>query len=129
MKNNKRLLAVLSVLLLSCSTSIPNTKVCVVAGSAINGADCAYTLTDEIDAMTFEEFMEFLEPQDTHQAPDGHIVVAKAGALCQSASDWNAQKTALEELCRKYKGACSYQVQTAVKRVNQLVEISEKKGK
>lgn len=93
-----------------------------MSGVLTNGADCVHTLSDGVEALTLDEFIEFLEPQETHEAPDGHIVVARGGALCQSADDWNAQKTALEQLCKKYKNACNYQVKKAVRNINHLLE-------
>lgn len=123
MKNINKLFLVLSVLLCSCSIPIPNTRVCTASGWVLNGADCAYTLSDKVEHIEFNEFMDFLEPKDEQpdlEHPD-RVIPARGGALCQSAEDWNAQKTALEKLCRKYKGACNYQIQKAVERVNRLV--------
>jgi hypothetical protein len=48
--------------------------------------------------MTFEEFIEWLEPSD--QEGDG-------GAVCQTTRDWNALKTALEQACRLLGARCS----------------------
>jgi len=46
--------------------------------------------------MNFDNFLAFLEPTDK-----------RAGAMCQSASDWNDTMEALQKACRLLNNACS----------------------
>lgn len=89
----------LFVLTSSCGTvQVPNTEVCVVAGKLLAGADCAFTLHGNSRSMTMEEFIVWLEPS-TEKGP----------ALCQSATDWNKQKTALEQACKILGNKCTFE--------------------
>lgn len=94
---------------------MPDTEVCAVAGKMVLGADCANTLSDKKRSMTFEEFVEYLEPSDTH-----------GPALCQKTSDWNKLKTALEQACHKLGSQCTYEIQEAIakagERINSLAK-------
>jgi len=127
MNKRKLFLVLFSLLGSGCAIQIPNTKVCTVSGILLNGGDCAYTLSDDTESMTFDQFMEFLEAQPERPDPDrpGSTLPARGGALCQSADDWNAQKTALEKLCKKYKGACTFEMKQAVARVSHLAEFKQ----
>lgn len=122
MSKRKLFLVSFALVASGCATKIPNTKVCVVSGVLLNGADCAYTLSDDTESMDFDQFMEFLEAQPERPDPGhpGQSLPARGGALCQSADDWNAQKTALEMLCKRFKGACTYELKSAVARVTKL---------
>lgn len=95
---------------------IEDTEVCAVAGLLSSGADCAHTLTDETRRMNLEQFIEFLEPSED-----------KGGALCQSVSDWNKNKTSLEIACRKLGKKCSYEVKEFISRVDNLI-VKQKQG-
>ena len=95
----------------SCAAlTIPNTKVCVVAGIMAAGADCAYTLSEKTETMTLDQFLDFLEPSE-----------GKAAALCQSADDWNKNKTALEQACHSLGAKCSYEVIEKLKNASQNI--------
>lgn len=51
--------------------------------------------------------------------PDTHLLVAAHGAaIIQSAADWGAQKSALEEACRELGNRCSYQAKQAIQRMD-----------
>jgi len=98
----------LSLTVSSCVT-LPNTKACSVAGTLLGGAICAETLTGVKSEMTFDEYMEFLEPQE---AP-----TPRAGAICQSAEDWGKQKTALEQACRELGSNCKKETRQALEKL------------
>lgn len=67
--------------------------------------------------MTFDEFLEFLEPQVERQDPlTGKTLPARAGAVCKSADDYNREKTALEKACRMLGSRCSYDIKRAIGR-------------
>lgn len=114
--NTKKLylsLYVLALLGSGCSIKVANTRACGVAGKLSLGMDCAYTLSKDTDTMTFEETIAFLEPNEK-----------RGGAICQSASDWNKNKTSLEQACKKLGNFCSYEMKQAIKaasiRINKL---------
>lgn len=109
--------------LVSCAITVPNTRVCSVSGYISNGADCAYTLSPKTEQMTFQELLEFLEPQPERPDPKdpSKRLPARGGALCQSAEDWGKQKTALEQACKKLS-KCNYeQLREALDRVESIV--------
>jgi hypothetical protein len=98
------LLSSSSLALASCVTVVPNTTQCTVAGSFEAGAICAETNTGIISEMTPDEFIAFLLPSD------GYLTgKPRAGAVCQSAADYNAMKTALEQACRILGKRCRFQ--------------------
>jgi hypothetical protein len=104
--NLLKLLLLSSCLLVLCSCiTIPNTKACSVAGVMSAGAICATTITHETSDMTLDEFLDFLEPQES---------TGKGAAICQSAEDWNKMKTALETACRMLGKRCSYEMKKAI---------------
>jgi hypothetical protein len=84
------------------TVTVPNTRACTVAGVISAGAMCAETITGIQSDLSFDEFLDFLEPQEERPDPahPGQTLPARGGAVCQSASDWGAQKTALEQACR-----------------------------
>lgn len=91
----------------SCtSVQLPDARVCAVAGVLAGGMDCARTLSPEVDSMTLNQTIEFLEPTDTRGA-----------ALCMSADDFGKLKSALEIACEKLGRACSKEVQESLKSV------------
>ena len=83
--------------------TIPNSESCSAAGSLARGAVCAESLTGKTRDMTFEEYLEFLEPNEK-----------RAGAVCQSAEDAGKVKTALEQACRMLGKRCTYEIQQAI---------------
>lgn len=93
------------------------------------GADCVYTLSDDTESMDLDEFIDFLEAAPSYPDPDhpGEMIPEKGPALCQSAEDWNKMKTVLEQLCKKYKGACTYEMTQVVTRMSQLANFRIKK--
>lgn len=115
---------------LSGCATIPNTTVCTVAGVFSAGAICAETLTPNTSSMTLDEYLAFLEPQAERPDPanPGKTLPPRAGAMCQSADDWNAQKTALEQTCRLLGPRCSYQVKKAIKSLNSAMRYLNSKA-
>lgn len=99
--------------------TIPNTTACTVAGVLAAGSICSETQTNVTYDMTLDETIDFLEPQLERPDPKnpGKILPARAGAVCQSASDWNKNKTALEVACRELGKRCSYEMKAAIKRM------------
>lgn len=96
---------------------VPNTEACTVAGIVGAGAICAETVTGVTRDMTMDEFFDFLEPKEEHDDIPG-----RAGAVCQSADDWNDQKTALEMACRVLGKKCSYEIRQVVKNMKMLAQ-------
>lgn len=125
MKNTRSLFLILFVLVLlvllnSCAhIEIPNTEVCTVAGKMSAGADCSMTLSDETREMNMDEFLEFLEPSEKEN---------RGGAMCQSVSDWNKQKTALEQACEKLGKACTYEIRAVLSKVTKNMETLQNKA-
>lgn len=103
-------LFVITSLLSSCVT-IPNTTACSVAGRLDAGMLCAETGTPRTSSMDLAQTIYFLEPQPS-PSPG---MTPRAGAICQSAEDWNKVKTALEQACRELGSKCSFEVQSAPK--------------
>lgn len=73
------------------------------------GAICAETITGATSDMTFDDYIDFLVPKPERPDPDrpGHTLPARAGAMCQSADDWNENMKALEQACRMLGSKCS----------------------
>jgi hypothetical protein len=77
--------------LAACGVRVPNIKICAAAGAVSAGANCAYTLSSETEEMDFDQFLDFLEPNDT-----------RGGAVCSSVADWIKLKSVLESVCNRY---------------------------
>lgn len=80
------------------------------------GADCTHTLTPQTREMNLDQFIQFLEPQPERPDPDhpGQTLPARGGAMCQSSSDWGAQKTALEKACKELGSRCTYEIKKMI---------------
>ncbi len=131
MKKIKKLFLILCGLQASCSTiTIPNSKVCTVAGAMSAGADCAYTLDSKTEEMTLDEFLDFLEPKEEVIDPITKKIIepARGGALCTPVSDFNAQKTALEQACEALGSKCSYEIKEAIQKVSNNVTALQAKA-
>lgn len=110
------------IALVNCShtkVKVPNTKVCSVAGVFSAGADCAYTLSPVTEEMNMDEFLDFLEPQLERPDPNNPSVILpeRSGALCQSADDYNKQKTALEIACSKLGSHCDEEMKRTIRTI------------
>lgn len=92
-----------SVSLSGCLIVKKNTKICSVAGTMTAGMDCAYTLSDDTEEMDLKTSLEFLTAQPKRPDPldPTKMLPERAGAICQSAEDWNADATTLEQACKK----------------------------
>lgn len=108
-----------TTLLVSCAgVEIKNTRAVTVAGRLLNGADWANMLDEETGSMTFEEFVEFLEPQPAERNSRGEITrPERGGAICQSADHFNQNKTSLELACIHLGKLCTYEMQEAINAV------------
>lgn len=107
------ILSALMLLASACAEiQVPNTEVCTVAGVMAAGADCAYTLSGEKRSMNLDQWVEFLEPE---------LKTDRGSALCQSAEDWNRQKTALEQACKKLGKGCTYDMRKAIDSVEKNI--------
>lgn len=127
----KKLFLILFGLQASCSTiQIPNSKICTPAGMMSAGADCAYTLDSKTEEMTLDEFLEFLEPKEEVRDPVTNALIepARGGALCTPASDFTAQKTALEQACAALGNKCSYEIKEAIQKVATNISSLQKKS-
>lgn len=116
MKNTKKLFLILFVCTNSCAVQVPNVRVCSVAGFFTAGADCAYTLSDNVEEMSAQEFVKFLEGDDSH-----------GPALCQSTEDYVKVKTALEQACYKLGNQCTYEIKQAFINVTARLEANRRK--
>lgn len=64
-------------------------------------------------------FIDLIEAMPAYTDPDtGAPMPAHGAAIVQSAADWGAQKSALEEACRELGNRCSYPVQQAIQSMN-----------
>lgn len=88
---------ILFVFLSACSTTIPNTRFCSVAGRLEAGMNCAFALEDRTEELDVVQAIAFLEPQ--LEPPQG-------GAICMSSKDFQDLKTALDKACSLLKGRC-----------------------
>lgn len=114
-------LCVLALLLLDGCVTVPNTRVCTVAGEMSAGAICAETLTPSTFDLTLAEFLDMLEPVPDvvdPTDPSKVLVPGRAGAMVMTADDWLKNKTALESACRELGSKCSYEVQHAIAGMN-----------
>lgn len=132
-KKTNRLLAILSIaaLLLSGCKSIPikNKSYCAVAGVMQAGMNCAESLSTEKYELTFEEMIDFLEPQSERKDPKtGKTLPARAGAICQSAEDATQSFTELDQACRALGSACSYEVKEVINKMGASLESTKKKS-
>ena len=111
----------LLVLLSACDKlKVSDTEACAVAGRLKAGADCVHTLSDEERSMNLDELITWLEPQEAKVDPkSGKIISPERGAaICQSAADFNSNKTALEQACYALGNACSYEIKEAIKKMD-----------
>ncbi len=112
MKRQKHFLFLtLLVSALSSCVVIPVRTAYTVAGEMDNGALCAKSNGQPCPDLSFDEFLDFLEPAEaTETAP------ARAGAVCVSFEDDQKQKTALEQACRSLGNRCSFETKQMIKR-------------
>lgn len=84
------------------------------------GAICAETQTSRTFDLTLDQLIEMLEPQGERDDPahPGQKLPARAGAIIQSAEDYNKNKTALESACRELGSHCSYEIRQAIASMN-----------
>ena len=71
------------------------------------GADCAWTLSPDIEEMDLDQFIDFLEPTDE-----------RAGAMVMSADHWGDIKTTIDQLCRKLENRCKKETRAKIKMLN-----------
>lgn len=107
-----------SVLPLSgCGLTVPNIKVCKVAGGIVAGADCipiqAQNMS-EMSQLTVGELIDFIEPRIAQPDPKDpkKIIPGHGAAILISAADWNRFETALEIACQKI--GCNFEVTKAI---------------
>lgn len=107
MRGRMRKLCLLSSLAIAasgCVTTVPNIRVCTVAGNLEGGMICSDN-HGQTSEMTAQETVEFLEPA---------VEPPRAGAVCMTANDFGRMKTALEKACRRLGRKCSYEVRAAL---------------
>lgn len=116
-----------SLSLVNCAgIVVPNTEACAVAGIWSAGLSCANTLSPATRDLDLAGMIEMLEPQPERPDPanPGQNLPARAGAIIQSAEDWNKMKTALEQGCKLLKRRCTYEMKEALRQmtnsINQL---------
>jgi len=113
---NSLILCVLKLLAGCDSVTIPNVTYCTVAGRLRAGAICAESLTSRTYDMTFEETVKFLEPRGPLRG-----MPARAGAICQSTSDFVKTKNALDQLCILAKKKCTMEARAALYNMDKQV--------
>lgn len=94
----KLLCLILPILTVSC-VSIKDVKTCSAKGSIASGAICTHSLTDEVEDLTFDEYLQFLIATPT-----------KASAMCHSLEDYTEIKTELEQACRELGSRCTKEI-------------------
>ena len=123
-KNLIRLLVLSSLLNVGATCQknlIPNTVTCSVSGVLMAGADCTETLSDRTKSLSLNEFIDFLEPQLEVRDYSGRVLKPeRAGAMCQSASDYMKQKLAIETLCARIK--CTAEVKQIIQEVSGRID-------
>lgn len=101
-----------------CTVTLPNARVCTVAGTMSAGANCAYMNTPEIEQLDLDQWMAFLEPNAETQ---------KSGALCISDKDFRDIKTALEQACSKMGTACTKDTKKNLAQVSAKIDLIQGK--
>lgn len=112
----------LSLLLVSCAVKVPDVKACATAGVFSAGADCVTTISGKHEELSFDQWLEFLEPQPEKNLPDGKKVPERGAAVCVSSDDWTALKTAIMKLCEKVGSWCKKEEQEKIEAVSANVE-------
>jgi len=117
------------VLINSGCITIPSTRACAAAGTLSAGAICADTIgggTSELDLYQFIDFLE-AQPERPDPANPGKTLPARGSAICQSADDYNTNKTIMEQMCRMLGKRCKFSTGKASKSYpeNPLPEIFE----
>ena len=77
------------------------------------GADCAYTISGETEAMDLNQWIEFLEPQ---------VEPARGAAMCMSSENFARIKTVIEQACKKLGGACTKEAKENLSRVSTIID-------
>jgi len=103
MSTKKHWLSLFAILALSgCQTvTIPDVKICSVAGIIAAGADCSYTGHEENTEMNVQELIRFLE----------------GGAIIMSADDRVKEKTAVEQACYLLGDRCTFEIKQAISKM------------
>lgn len=115
----EKLLPVLFVTTLSACVTVPVTESCTVLGKLSDGASCVSSQGGVVRDLTLDEYLDFLTPQPELVDPKdpSKKPPARAGAICESASDWNKKKIALEQACRSLGSRCNYETRQAIQRM------------
>lgn len=109
---SKRCLSLLILLASSCGVTIPNIRLCSVAGVLAGGGDCTYTLSDKKEKLTLDEMLDFLE------GPKGD-----GPAICTSTNDFNREATALAEACRILGPRCTKEIVEAIEKAQAKIAL------
>ncbi len=129
-------LAVLSLSLSACNgVVLPNTTTCTSAGLVSAGGICSETLSDATHELNFEEFIDMLEAQPertcvpvpgmpvcSHDQSTGTKVLMpeRGPSIIVSSSDYEKQKTALDQACRILRGRCSAALKKQIQAMEQF---------
>ncbi len=131
----KALLSLFLLLNLSCAVQVPNVKACATAGVFSAGADCVTTISGEHTELSFDQWLEFLEPQPEKKKDDGSVIPERGAAVCLSSDDWTSLKTAIMKLCEKVGTWCKKEEKEKIDAVATNIEglqakvMKKKKGK
>lgn len=114
-----------SLALASCAgptIKAPNATPCTAAGRLYLGLDCSEINTGKISSLSYQEGIDFLEPQGVREcvpvpgfsvcADDQSVgeavkLEARAGAIIESDDDFTAQKSAFEQACEELHDRCT----------------------
>jgi hypothetical protein len=91
------------------------------------GADCVTSLSGKHEELNLDQFIDFLEPQPEKINPDGTKTPERGAAVCLSADDWIALKTAIQQLCEKVGSFCTKEVKQEIAQVNSNVDDLQKR--
>jgi len=82
---------------------------CSPAGAVFAGGICSHTNHDETFDLSFDEFINFLEPQEAKAGRP-----AKGAAVCFSSIDTQKIVTELKTACRLLKKSCSFETKKLI---------------
>ena len=101
----------------SCSTvKVTDKRMCAAAGLVSLGGICTHTLTPQKEVLTFDQFIDFLQAQESP---------AKGAALCMSSADFGTQKTELETACRMLGSRCTYETYKQILALKRALDFSK----
>lgn len=115
----------LALLLTSCNNvTVPDVKLCTVAGIIQGGADCNTTFSHVPSEMSQKELLEFLEPKYESIDPKDpkKKIPGRAGAILISADDWTKVAIFFEQACRALGSRCTPEMLEKIANVKDVAD-------